>query len=165
LRTNLAKCSITPIFGADQELDVIQHILDCQVMPFPIRYLGLPLSTKAIPKAHLQPLVEKVAAKLPAWKGSLMGKSGRLVLVKSTLMAASIYAVMADKLPPWVRTEIDAICRKFLWVGHEQSLPGQVHRGLAGGHHTRCLRRSWRRKPQANILGNANKMALAAAYR
>ena len=32
---------------------------------------------------------------------------------------------MADKLPPWVRTEIDAICRKFLWVGHEQSIRGK----------------------------------------
>ncbi|KAG2541988.1 hypothetical protein PVAP13_9NG670114 [Panicum virgatum] len=40
-------------------------------------------------------------------------------------MAASIYAVMADKLPPWVRTEIDAICRKFLWVGQEQSIRGK----------------------------------------
>jgi len=69
--------------------------------------------------------VHKVAAKLPTWKGSLMDKSSRLVLVKSTLMAAWIYAVMADKLPPWVRTEIDAICRKFLWVGHKQSIRGK----------------------------------------
>ena len=29
LRTNLAKCSITPIYGAAGEIDVIQSILDC----------------------------------------------------------------------------------------------------------------------------------------
>ena len=93
-----------------------------------------------------------------------MGKSGRLVLVKSTLMAASIYAVMADKLPPWVGTETDAICRKFLWVGHEQSVRGKCT-VVAGGRQTDRFWRLGRHRPQANELGNANKMALALAHK
>lgn len=52
LRTKLAKCSMMPIFGAEDTLGGIVDILGCQVQPFPIRYLGLPLSTKSIPKAH-----------------------------------------------------------------------------------------------------------------
>jgi len=50
LRTNLAKCSITEIYTAGIDLAQIQQILGCQVMQFPIRYLGLPLSTTRIPK-------------------------------------------------------------------------------------------------------------------
>jgi len=52
LKTNLAKCSITPIFGAEDNLEEIVSILGCQVQAFPIKYLGLPLNTRSIPKAH-----------------------------------------------------------------------------------------------------------------
>lgn len=41
LQTNLAKCSVTPIFGGDDILPKIVDILGCQVQEFPIRYLGL----------------------------------------------------------------------------------------------------------------------------
>jgi hypothetical protein len=53
LQTNLAKCSVTPIYGADHVLDEIVNILGCHVQHFPIRYLGLPLSTKKIPKPQV----------------------------------------------------------------------------------------------------------------
>jgi len=58
LKTNLAKCSIRPIYGGEDTIQELTDILGCQVQPFPIRYLGLPLSTKKIPKAHLQSMVE-----------------------------------------------------------------------------------------------------------
>jgi len=113
LKTNLAKCSITPVYGGEEALDDIVNILGCQEQPFPLKYLGLPLSTKPIPKAHFQEIVEAVARKLPPCHGSLMAKSGRLVWVKSVLRAVPIYAMMGDDLPTWARKEIDAICRKF----------------------------------------------------
>lgn len=69
LRTNLAKCSITPIYGGKEALDDIVNVLGCQVQQFPIKYLGLPLTTKKIPKASFQALVEHVANKLPLAKG------------------------------------------------------------------------------------------------
>lgn len=113
LQTNLAKCSITPIFRGDEDMDDIVAILGCQVANFPIRYLGLPLSTRPIPKQHYQAMVEAVARKLPPCHGSLMARSGRLVWIKSVLRAVPIYAMMAENLPPWARVEIDAICKKF----------------------------------------------------
>jgi integrase len=33
--------------------------------------------------------------------------------------------MMADKLPPWARKEMDALCRRFLWVGKEASVHGK----------------------------------------
>ena len=47
----MAKCSITPIYGGDEYLEEIISILGCQVQPFPIKYLGLPLRIKKIPNA------------------------------------------------------------------------------------------------------------------
>jgi hypothetical protein len=125
LQTNLAKCSITPIFGGEDILEQIIAILGCQVKPFPITYLGLPLSTKKVPKAKIQSVVEAVARKLPPCHGSLMARSGRLVWIKSVLQAMPIYSMMAENLPPWARREIDAICRKFLWVGKDASAHGK----------------------------------------
>lgn len=119
LTTNLAKCSITPIFGGEAVLLEIVAILGCQVQEFPIRYLGLQLSTKKLPKAHVHSIVEAVARKVLPCHGSLMARSGRLVWIKSVLRVVPIYSMMADCLPPWAIKEIDMICKKFLWVGGE----------------------------------------------
>jgi len=113
LETNLAKCSITPIYGGEDSLEEIVSILGCQVQQFPIRYLGLPLSTKQIPKSHFQSVVKGVARKMPPCHGNLMARSGRLVWIKSVLRAVPIYTMMAENLPPWVTKEIDTICRRF----------------------------------------------------
>lgn len=48
LKMNLAKCSITPIYEGDANLEDIIGILGFQVQPFPIKYLSLPLSIKKI---------------------------------------------------------------------------------------------------------------------
>lgn len=91
LRTNLAKCSITEIHGAQETLADIQQILGCQIAPFPIRYLGLPLGTTKLPKAVIQASVDAVAKKMPTCHGQLMARSGRLVWIKSMLSAVPIY--------------------------------------------------------------------------
>jgi hypothetical protein len=46
------------------------------------------------------------------------------VWIKSVLRAVPIYSMIADSLPPWARKEIDAICRKFFWVGKDESVRG-----------------------------------------
>jgi hypothetical protein len=83
LKTNLAKCSITPIYGGQDTLDDIVTILGCQVKQFPIKYLGLPLTTKKIPKDEYHSLVEAIARKMSPCHGSLMAWSGRLIWIKS----------------------------------------------------------------------------------
>jgi hypothetical protein len=99
LQTNLAKCSVTPIYGGEDVIDQVVQILGCQVQPFPIKYLGLPLSTRPIPKASYQMVVEQVARKLPPCQGAIMARSGRLVWIKSVLRSIPVYAMMAENLP------------------------------------------------------------------
>ncbi|KAJ1254358.1 hypothetical protein BS78_K077700 [Paspalum vaginatum] len=90
-----------------------------------IRYLGLPLSSGPIPKSSMQSLVDAVAKKLPVCHGPLMSRSGRLVWIKSVLSAMPIFAMMANKLPTWVKKDIDSICRKFFWAGSDSSVRGK----------------------------------------
>jgi hypothetical protein len=99
LRTNLAKCSIAPIYGAEEIMARIQAVLPCQISEFPITYLEVPLSTSAIPRSFFRPLVDKVARRLPTWKGPMIPKSGMLVLTKGVLSTIPTYMLMADQLP------------------------------------------------------------------
>jgi hypothetical protein len=66
--------SITPIFGDDDGVLEFQQELPCQIQQFPIKYLGVPLSTDPLPRGAVCPIVNKVAAKLVLWHGSLMSK-------------------------------------------------------------------------------------------
>lgn len=77
LRTNMSKCSITNIYGAESSISSVQQVLRCQIAPFPIRYLGLPLSTTKVPKDHIRKTVDAVARRLPSCHGALMAKSDR----------------------------------------------------------------------------------------
>jgi hypothetical protein len=72
LRTNLGKCSITPIHVPEGNTQQLQAILGCQIADFPITYLGLPLSVKKVPKAKIQSVVDAVARRMPACHGPLM---------------------------------------------------------------------------------------------
>ena len=88
-----------------------------KIDPFPITYLGIPLGLRKLQKNELQPLVDKVANRLPSWKANLLNKAGRTVLIKSTLSAIQTHTALAVKICPWTIKCIDKICRGFLWRG------------------------------------------------
>jgi len=88
-----------------------------KIDPFPIHYLGIPLGLRKLSKAALQPLIDKVASRLPAWKANLLNRAGRTVLIKSTLSAIPTHTALAVSLSPWAIKCIDAIRRAFLWKG------------------------------------------------
>lgn len=86
LHVNYAKSSATVLHGDPTDVEMITS-LGCPIVDLPITYLGIPLTTRRPSAAQLQPLVDKVVGRLPAWKAWLMNKAGRLALVKSILCA------------------------------------------------------------------------------
>jgi hypothetical protein len=71
--------------------------------------------------------VDSVANKLPEWRASLLDKGGRLELVRATLSAMPIFAMMSLDLPVKTLVAIEKIIRGFLWKGRKD---------VKGGH---CL--------------------------
>jgi hypothetical protein len=53
-------------------------LFPCSVVDFPIKYLGIPLAVAKLPKSALQPLLDQAVDRLPAWKGRLLQRCGRL---------------------------------------------------------------------------------------
>lgn len=117
LACNMNKCQIAPIRCTQDDLNLISSAFPCVITDFPIKYLGIPLSTHKLPKSALQPLVDQVADHLPIWKDNLMNRSGRLVLCKTTLSAIPIYISISMKLPPWTLKALEKIMKAFLWDG------------------------------------------------
>jgi hypothetical protein len=68
---------------------------------FPCMYIGLPLRIGRLRHGDEQVLIDKVAGKLPKWKGKLLNKAGRLTLIKSVLTRLVIYHMVVFPLSKW----------------------------------------------------------------
>jgi hypothetical protein len=119
LGCNLSKCQLVPIHCLEEHTQLTLAHFPCQAVQFPIKYLGIPLSVHKLPKASLQPMVDRVANKLPVWKGQPMHRSGHLALIKSTLMAMPVYMSISIGLPEWMHKALEKIMKGFLWTGSE----------------------------------------------
>jgi hypothetical protein len=119
--------------------------------------MGLPLSVTKLPRTALQPLADKVADQLPTWKGKLMHRSRRLVLIKTTLSSMSVYTSISIELPLWLLKALTKIMKAFLWSETDQvqggkslvawcSVPRLIQ--LRGLGITDLKLKDWRRRPE-----------------
>ncbi|KAE8817694.1 hypothetical protein D1007_04806 [Hordeum vulgare] len=86
-RVNLNKCSVTYIRCDDSLAGSVVAFFSCKLQPFPLEYLGIPLSIYRLQSHHLEPLIEKFSGKMKGWKPKLLVVVGWLTLTKSILMA------------------------------------------------------------------------------
>jgi hypothetical protein len=125
LVVNFVKSQAFPIRCDARHTYLMSELLGCAVASFPCSYLGAPLSPRRLSRVAEQPLVNKVANQIPAWKGRLNNRSGRLVLVQSTLCTIPVHISMALKVVPWAVKTIATLIRGFLWSGTEVASSGK----------------------------------------
>lgn len=80
----------------------------------PVRYLGLPLTTKSMNSNDYKPLVETVRNRISSWKNRFLSYACRLELLGSVLWSISSFWLSAFRLPKACIREIDKICLAFL---------------------------------------------------
>jgi hypothetical protein len=114
---NLSKCQFVPIICDQASVELMMEIFPCQVVSFPIRYLGVRLSVSKFPRSSWQPLLNKATDWLPTWKGNLMNRSGRLALIKLTLSVIPIYVSIEMGLLAWLHSVLTKLMKTFLWSG------------------------------------------------
>jgi hypothetical protein len=127
LHVNYGKSTATLIRCAPEEAAPAIALLDCPVAELPITYLGIPLTIRKPTSGQLQPMVDKVASRLPTWKAGLMGKAGRLALVKSVLGAIPIHQLLVLAPSKKILKLIVKIERGFLWSGRAAANGGHCH--------------------------------------
>lgn len=98
----------------------IQNIINLLGFEFgttPFNYLGVPIF-KGRPKViYLQPIADKVKAKLAAWKASLLSIAGRVQLIKSVIFSMLTYSMAIYSWPISLLKTIQKWIRNFLWSG------------------------------------------------
>lgn len=93
----------------------------CPIQSFPCNYLGLPLHTRQQRRVDVPPLIDKMANRLPTWKGRFLNKAARLKLLNSVLTPMPTYFLTAFAPKKWLIKRLERIRRSFLWKGLSQT--------------------------------------------
>ncbi len=95
----------------------VASFFSCPINEFLFTYLGLLLSPKALRKIDYPPLIEKLDKRLAGWKGRMLSRACRLVLLNSVLTSIPSLYYSAFRIPVWVTKAVDRIRRGFFWKG------------------------------------------------
>lgn len=109
--------SITPLMSEATSTGITVGTL-------PVRYLGMPLTTKALTRPDYEPLIDKVCGRMLSWKNKYLSYAGRLQLIKSVIASIVNFWSQAFILPKACLDEIESMCSAFLWSGS----PNQTHK-------------------------------------
>jgi hypothetical protein len=91
LVTNPGKSAAFPIRCEELDVRDIMQPFGCPIQSFPCKYLGLSLHLRQLRRVDVQPLIDKLASRLPSWKGRFLDKAGRLRLLSSVLTSIPTY--------------------------------------------------------------------------
>lgn len=86
------KCRFYTGTSQSRRLGLLADILGFHSGQLPFTYLGVPIFRGRPRKSHLQPIADRIKAKLASWKGSLLSIMGRVQLVKSIIHGMLIYS-------------------------------------------------------------------------
>lgn len=127
LGINISKTEIYPIRLDNNTVIQLVQNFPGKVCNFPGKYLGLPVHVRKLRKIDVQPLLDKIGARLPGWKGKFLSTAWRENLVKTVLSSQPIYHITVFPELKWLIKKIDHMRRSFLWRGQT---PDKVY----GGH-------------------------------
>jgi hypothetical protein len=98
------------IFGMSEEDTFrISNMLNCKLEEMPIKYLVITLSDSNLGMGALMGVFEKVAKRVPPWKGKHMSSSGRVVLSNSYLASLPTYTMGFYLLPLGIHRKMDEV--------------------------------------------------------
>jgi hypothetical protein len=114
---NTAKSTIFSGSFTQGRINLIVNILNFQIGSLPFNYLGIPLF-KGKPKVSwLQPIADKIHAKLSAWKASLLSMAGRVQLVKAVIQSMLLYSITIYSWPVFLIKQVERAVKNFIWSG------------------------------------------------
>jgi hypothetical protein len=127
LGTNFTKCSVSPVSCSEEKAARAVVVMECELAPCPFKFLGIPLAIIRLPCSAYQPVIDRIADKLPTWKASMMPRAGRPALIKSVLAAIPLHQLIVLSLNKNALKQVNKILRSFLWVGRKDAKGRQCH--------------------------------------
>ena len=87
-------------------------------------YLSLPSLIGRAKYSTFSYLKDKIWKKLQGWKGMLLSRAGKEILIKAVAQSIPTYTMSVFQMPLKLCDELDALCAKFWWgqVGNERKI-------------------------------------------
>ncbi|KAL0011249.1 hypothetical protein SO802_006357 [Lithocarpus litseifolius] len=87
-------------------------------------YLGLPTLIGRAKYHTFSFLKDRIWKKLQGWKGMLLSKAGKEILIKAVAQSMPTYSMSVFQIPKKLCDELDALCAKFWWgqMGNERKI-------------------------------------------
>lgn len=89
-------------------------VLGLPLDTLPIRYLGLPLTTKTMTRQDYEPLVDRIRSRLLLWSCKRLSFAGRLQLIQSVIASITNFWCSVFRLPKRCFEIIGSLCNAFL---------------------------------------------------
>ncbi|XP_058751357.1 uncharacterized protein LOC131624435 [Vicia villosa] len=143
--TNICFADDLMLFSKGEDQQTILRTTQFVEGKLPVRYLGVPLSSRKIYIAQCQPLIDKMTMRIQHWSVKLLSYAGRLQLINSVFMAISNYWMQAFPIPKKVIAKVESIYKNFLWSAKAEARKAYVswenlrEPKNAGGLHVRDL--------------------------
>ncbi|XP_028548566.1 uncharacterized protein LOC114579055 [Dendrobium catenatum] len=115
LSVNVKKTAI--MFGKSVNIakkKSLSKILNYKVVQ-EMKYLGINLYLRRLISSDFLFLLEMALAKISSWGNKFFSLPGRIVLVKSVLLAIPIFYVSHSLTPINILKKLEKICREFIW--------------------------------------------------
>lgn len=117
LQINPSKSSIFMAGQICQDFkDKVQQ-LGIPTESLPVRYLGLPLTTKTMSRSDYEPLTDQIRTRMLSWSSRSLSYVGRLQLIKTVIGSISNFWCSVFQLPKRCLEIIEGMCGAFLWSG------------------------------------------------
>jgi hypothetical protein len=117
LKINLSKSEAVVVGRPTVEKIRIGHLLNCNLVDFPITYLGLPVSDKRLHVSDWDFLTGKVGHRVDPWQGLFLSSAGRLELTNSCLSSLPMFAMSLYMLFETTHEAMDRVRARFFWEG------------------------------------------------
>ena len=105
----------------EDDKQIILDVVPFKVEKLPVRYLGVPLTSKRIGVKECKVLIDRIMSIVQNWKNRCLSYAGRLLLIASILESIHVYRASIFLLPQTVIKDINKILKNFLWNQGEVS--------------------------------------------
>ncbi|KAL9689883.1 hypothetical protein QQ045_010274 [Rhodiola kirilowii] len=91
LAINLSKSQVFTAGMSPSKIILVKGVLSTAVAKLPVRYLGIPLSSKKLSSSECSNLLNKIISRINAWSNRFLSRPGRCLLIQSILHSTVFY--------------------------------------------------------------------------
>lgn len=100
---------------SEVQKDVVRNAIGISSVEHHGKYLGLPALISKSKKVIFNYIKERLWKRLQGWKGKLLSKAGKEVLIKAVVQAIPSYVMSCFKLPNSFCDEMKSMISNFWW--------------------------------------------------